>query len=71
MYCLFSFRKISPKLTSAANPPLFAEEDWPLFAEEDICARLPLLYMWDTYHSMACQVVPCQHPGSEPGTLGH
>ena len=29
---LFSFlflRKISPELTSAANPPLFAEEDWP------------------------------------------
>ena len=25
----FSFlRKISPELTSAANPPLFAEEDW-------------------------------------------
>ena len=21
--------KISPELTSAANPPLFAEEDWP------------------------------------------
>ena len=27
---LFIFlRKISPELTSAANPPLFAEEDWP------------------------------------------
>ena len=25
----FSLRKISPELTSAANPPLFAEEDWP------------------------------------------
>ena len=26
----FSFlRKISPELTSATNPPLFAEEDWP------------------------------------------
>ena len=22
-------RKISPELTSTANPPLFAEEDWP------------------------------------------
>ena len=22
-------RTISPELTSAANPPLFAEEDWP------------------------------------------
>ena len=27
--CLFFFRKISPELTAAANPPLFAEEDWP------------------------------------------
>ena len=25
----FLFWKISPELTSAANPPLFAEEDWP------------------------------------------
>ena len=25
----FFLRKISPELTSAANPPLFAEEDWP------------------------------------------
>ena len=28
--------------------------------------------MWDTYHSMACQVVPCMHPGSQlanPGLL--
>ena len=29
-------------------------------------AHLPLLYMWDAYHSMACQAVPCPHPGSEP-----
>ena len=26
---VFFFRKISPELTSAANPPLFAEEGWP------------------------------------------
>ena len=26
---LLFLRKISPELTSAANPPLFAEEDWP------------------------------------------
>ena len=26
---VFVFRKISPKLTSAANPPLFADEAWP------------------------------------------
>ena len=25
----FFLRKITPELTSAANPPLFAEEDWP------------------------------------------
>uniref|UniRef100_A0A9L0IXI6 EEF1A lysine methyltransferase 2 n=1 Tax=Equus asinus TaxID=9793 RepID=A0A9L0IXI6_EQUAS len=25
----FFLRKISPELISAANPPLFAEEDWP------------------------------------------
>ena len=36
-------RKMSPELT-AANPPLFAEEDWPW---ANICAHLPLLYMWD------------------------
>ena len=28
-YFFFFLRKISPELTSAANPPLFAEEDWP------------------------------------------
>ena len=25
----YFLRKISPELTSATNPPLFAEEDWP------------------------------------------
>ena len=29
IYNFFFLRKISPELTSAANPPLFAEEDWP------------------------------------------
>ena len=56
-------RKISPELTSAANLPLLAEEDWPC---ANICANLPLLYMWDAYHSMACQVVPRLHQGSDP-----
>ena len=49
----FSFiflMKINPKLTSATNPPLFAEEDWPW---AHIRVHLPLLYMWDTYHCMA------------------
>ena len=29
IYFYFLLREISPELTSAANPPLFAEEDWP------------------------------------------
>ena len=29
MRTFFFLRKISPELTSAANPPLFAEKDWP------------------------------------------
>ena len=69
---LFLFRKISPELTSTTNPPLFAEEDWPW---ANISAHLPLLYMWDACHSMACQAVPCPHwdpnqwtPGSRSGT---
>ena len=44
----FFLRKISPELTPVANPPLFAEEDWP---RANICVHLPLLYMWDAYHS--------------------
>ena len=60
---LFILKKISPELTSAAPPPLFAKEDWPW---ANISAHLPLLYMWDVCHSMACQVVPCPHQGSEP-----
>ena len=48
----FLLRKISPELTSAANLPLFTEEDWPW---ANIHAHLPLLYIWDAYHSMACQ----------------
>ena len=57
----FFLRKISPELTSAASRPLFAEEDWPW---ANICAHLPLLYMWDAYHIMAYQAMPCLHPGS-------
>ena len=47
-------RKISPELTSTTNPPLFAEEDWPW---DNICAHVPLFYMWDACHSMTWQVV--------------
>ena len=46
----FFLRKISPELTSASNPPLFAEEDWPW---ANIRTHLALFYMWDAYHSMA------------------
>ena len=65
-FVLFCLRKISPELTTA-NPPLFAEEAWPL---ANICAQLPLLYTWDTYHSMACQAVPCLHLESELANPG-
>ena len=58
--------KLSPTLLFVC---LFFEKDW-LWA--NICSHLPPLYMWDTYHSMAGQVVPCLHPGSKlanPGPL--
>ena len=69
----FSLRKISPELTSAANPPLFAEEDW---LRANIRAHLPLLYMWDVYQSMAfakqCHVrtqdLNQRTPGCQSGT---
>ena len=64
---VFVLRKINPELTSAANPPIFAEEDWP-WANTRV--HLLLFYMWDTCHSMACQAVPCPHPGSGPGSPG-
>ena len=54
------FEKISPELTSATSPPLSAEEDWPW---ANIRAHLPLLYMWDAYHSMAWQAVRRSAPG--------
>ena len=67
MTTLYFFKKIRPELTSAANPPLFAEQDWP---RANILAHLPPLYKWDTYHSMACQVVPCPQQGSKPWNPG-
>ena len=45
----FLFRKISSELTFTTNLPLFC---WA-----NIQAHLPLLYMWDAYHSVAWQVV--------------
>ena len=59
-HLLLFLRKINPELTSAANPPLFSEEDWPC---ANIHAPLPLLYMWDTYYSMACRAVHRSTPG--------
>ena len=59
----FFLRKISPELTSATNPPLFAEEDWPW---ANIRAHPPPLYMWEARPSMAWQAVhmsASQDPG--------
>ena len=61
LFIYLFLRKISPELTTA-NPAVFAEEDWPW---DNVHAHLPLLCMWDAYHSMTCQAVPCPHPGSE------
>ena len=61
LFFFFFLRNISPELTSA-NPPLLSKEDWPW---ANICAHLPPLYMWDSYHSIACHVVPRPHPGSK------
>ena len=51
VFFFFFLREIRPELTSTVNPPLFAEEDWPW---ANIHTHLPLLYMWDTCHRMAC-----------------
>ena len=59
-YLFIFFRKISPELTCAANVPLFAKEDWPW---ANICAHLPLLYVWDARHSVAWQVMCRSAPG--------
>ena len=61
-FLFFFLRKIGPELTSAANTPLFVEEDWPW---ANICAHLSLLSLWDACHSVAWWAVPCPHPGSE------
>ena len=60
-------RKINPELTSATNPPLLAEEDLP---QVNIWAHLPLFYMRDAYHSMACQAVSCPHRDPNQRTPG-
>ena len=68
IYLFVCLRKISPELTSTANPPLFAEEDWPW---ANIRTHLHLFYMWDSCHSMAWQEVHRSMPRiwtSEPRT---
>ena len=60
----FFLRKISPELTSAANPPLFTEEDLPW---ANIRAHLPPLYMWHAYHSMALPSGAMSAPGIQTG----
>ena len=44
----------------------FFEEDWPW---ANICAHLPLLYMWDSYHSMALPSGAMSTPGIQTGEL--
>ena len=63
-YFIFLKKKIRPELTSAANPSLFAEEDWPW---ANISAHLPLLYTWDTSHSTAWQAVCWSVPKIQTG----
>ena len=61
---IFFLRKVSLELTSATNPPLFAEEDRPW---ANIYAHLPLLYLWAACHSMAWYVVCRSMPGIRTG----
>ena len=63
---LFFWRKISPQLTTA-SPPLFAEEAW-LWA--NVHAHLPLVYTWDTYHSMAAKQCHVRTRDPNQWTLG-
>ena len=63
-FLILFLRKIRPDLTSATNPPLFAEEDWPW---ANICAHLPLFYTWDACHSVAWQAVHRSVPGIQTG----
>ena len=53
---LFSLRKTGPELTSV-----------PIYFHS---CHLPLLYMWNAYHSMACQVVPVRTRDPNQQTLG-
>ena len=59
IYLFIYLRKIRPELTSVTNHPLFPEEDWPW---ANIRVHIPLLYMWDACHSMACQAVCRSRP---------
>ena len=68
----FFLRKIRPEQASAANPPLFAEEDWPW---AHIRAHHPLPYMWTpttAWLAKRCHVCTWdpnrQTPGCQSGT---
>ena len=68
LHILFIYlRKIGPELTSTANPPLFAEEDWPL---ANIYAHPPLFYMWDAAAAWLDKQCVGLHLGAEPVNLG-
>ena len=58
---------IGPELTSTANPPLFAEEDWPW---ANTRAHFPLLYMWDAATAWLDEQCVGPHLGSEPENPG-
>ena len=60
----FFWSKISPELTSAANPPLFAEEDWPW---PNILAHLCLFYVGCLpQHGLTSGACVCtQHPNQQ------
>ena len=68
-YYYFFLRKISPELTSATNPPLFAEEDWPW---ANICAYLPPMFFICGMPSTAWLAKWCRgpHPGSKLANRG-
>ena len=45
----------------------FGEEDWP---SANICASLPLPYMWDTATEWLDEQRVAPHPGSKPMNAG-
>ena len=62
----FLVTKIRPELTSDANPPLFAEEDWPWANIVPIF----LYFIWDATTAWLDNWCLSAHPGSEPANPG-